>query len=179
MAFLGLPDGSFANAGSVTGLDFEEDGRALARIDWDGDGDLDLFLSGRTGPRLRFLQNQLGERERAQSLGLRLEGRSSNRQAIGARVRVRLEGGETLMQTLRAGEGFLAQSSSTLHFGLGAKALTAVEVDWPGGETQVFDELQAGRTWRLVEGEPQAVALASRAADASATNFTLALTLKP
>ncbi|MEE3179012.1 MAG: hypothetical protein VX317_04960, partial [Verrucomicrobiota bacterium] len=45
--------GRFADVSSVTGLDFDDDARALSPVDWDHDGDLDLWISNRNAPRLR------------------------------------------------------------------------------------------------------------------------------
>ena len=96
-----------------------DDGRALAVTDWDGDGDLDLWLSNRTGPRVKFLRNDIVDDN--QSLTLSLQGVASNRDAIGARatVTVKTNGtARTSSQTVRAGESFLSQSSKTLTFGI-------------------------------------------------------------
>ena len=46
----------FANVSAVTGLDLPDDGRAVAVVDWDHDGDLDLWISNRNAPRLRLLR---------------------------------------------------------------------------------------------------------------------------
>ena len=59
--FLNTRDGRFANLSAGSGLDFPDDGRALAVCDWDQDGDLDLWLSARTGPMLRFVRNDSGD----------------------------------------------------------------------------------------------------------------------
>ena len=64
-AFLNVgsnPDGKlapFANVSAATGFDFIDDGRALARVDWDRDGDLDFWTTNRQAPRLRLLKNNL------------------------------------------------------------------------------------------------------------------------
>ena len=69
-------------------------------------------------------------------LSLQLVGTQCNRDAIGARVFVHLEG-RVLRQTLQAGDSFLAQSSKTLHFGLGeAEQIEQVRVVWPDGSEQ-------------------------------------------
>jgi tetratricopeptide (TPR) repeat protein len=150
-AFLNVGADPFANCSAISGFDFLDDGRGLAVGDWDFDGDLDAWVSNRTGPRLRFLRNDIGAR--SGFVALRLEGRSGNRDAIGARVEV-TAAGKKRIRTLRAGEGFVAQSSKWMHFGLGAhRGPVDVRVRWPGGGVEVFRDLEAGRFWRLVEGE--------------------------
>ena len=56
--FLNTGTPHFADASAVTGLDFPDDGRGLAVCDWDHDGDLDVWLRNRTGPRLRLMLNE-------------------------------------------------------------------------------------------------------------------------
>ena len=154
--FLNLGQGKFADVSSVSGIDFPDDGRAVARCDWDLDGDTDLWIANRSGPQVRFLRNDFKTTNRF--LTIRLEGKNCNRDAIGARIEVTLAG-EKLIQTLRAGEGFLAQSSKWLHFGLGtAEEIGQVVVHWPGGEREVFTELKVNHRYRLVQHSGKATA---------------------
>lgn len=160
-AYLNLRDGSFAEVSALAGVDLPEDGRSLALVDWDGDGALDLWVRNRSSPRLRLLVNQLGPAagERA-FVALRLQGTRSNRDAIGARVEVVLEGGsgEKLQRGLRAGEGFLGQSTRWLSFGLGRETrIRRVDVRWPSGARESFEGVVAGRRYELVEGSGRAV----------------------
>ena len=70
----------------VSGLDFAQDGRAFAVLDFDNDGRPDLLLKSRLGPQVRVLQNNCaGERH---SIAFELVGTKSNRDAIGARIEV-------------------------------------------------------------------------------------------
>ena len=84
--FLNIGSRRFANISALSGLDFIDDARAAATVDWDHDGDLDLWIANRTGPQLRFLRNDIETGHHYVSL--RLEGRSANRDGIGARVEV-------------------------------------------------------------------------------------------
>ena len=59
-AFLNTGTGRFANVSAVTGFDFLDDGRALAVVDWDQDGDLDIWVSNRTGPQVRLRVSATG-----------------------------------------------------------------------------------------------------------------------
>ncbi|MDP6764392.1 MAG: ASPIC/UnbV domain-containing protein [Planctomycetota bacterium] len=158
--FLNLGEGEFADVSAVSGLDFPDDGRALAVVDWDQDGSLDLWVTNRSGPRLRFLHNRSA---RGGSLGhrwvaLRLAGKTANRDGIGARVEVRPAASDrTLVRTVHAGDGFLGQSSKWLHFGLGNdRALDEVRVIWPGGRAEVFEGVDVGGRFLLVQGSGEA-----------------------
>ena len=162
--FLNFGRERFATISAISGLDYPDDGRGLALVDWDQDGDLDLWTINRTAPRLRFLRNDIAGRNHSLSILLEGDGVTSNRDAIGARVEVvssgKLTDGEgktnpKSIRSLRAGEGFLAQSSKWLHFGLGCEDEVAeVRVRWPGGETESFDfrGLAIDRRYRLVQG---------------------------
>ncbi|MCA9215929.1 MAG: tetratricopeptide repeat protein [Planctomycetales bacterium] len=136
--FLNLGGKDFANVSALTGFDFADDGRAIAQCDWDFDGDLDFWVANRTAPQVRFLQNQVGQRNHF--VAFRLQGTTSNRDAIGARVEIQLQGSDKdsrIVQGLRAGEGFLAQSSKLVHFGLGqATRISDLTVHWPNGNVE-------------------------------------------
>lgn len=156
-SFLNVGQTQFANISSVSGLDFQDDGRAVGITDWDQDGDVDLWVSNRSGPQLRYLQNDLGI-EHA-SLSIRLQGTQCNRDAIGARVEV-VTGNPALklIKSLRAGDGYLAQSSKWLHFGLGDHADNVnVVVQWPDGQSETFQSLRPGR-YVLKQGSAAATA---------------------
>jgi hypothetical protein len=123
-------------------------GRGAAYADVDGDGDLDLLLTANGGPaRLLRNDNPTGHRW----LRLRLEGRISNRDAIGARVTVRAGGIEQRRQLFPA-RSYLSSVELPLTFGLGtARAADAVTIAWPSGVTSELTGLKAGQTHRVDE----------------------------
>ena len=167
-AFLNTRDGRFATVSATTAFDFLDDARAVAVTDWDQDGDLDLWVSNRNAPRLRFLRNQSPASDRWIALLLEGDGERTNRDAIGARVEVHLPGGVVLRRTARAGAGFLTQSSRWLHFGLGtADSVDRVVVHWPGGGGETHDSPRTGRRYRVIQGD-SALREWSRGAAASA-----------
>jgi hypothetical protein len=108
-------------------------GRGSAYADIDGDGDLDVILTQIAGPPLLLRNDQkLGHRW----LRLKLVGTRSNRDAIGAWVRVRV-GNKWLSRQVMATRGYLSQSELPLTIGLGsASAPDQVEILWPTGERQ-------------------------------------------
>ena len=169
-AFLNNRDGTFSTVSAVSGFDFPDDGRALGRVDWDFDGDLDLWTSNRTAPRVRFIRNDYPGA--ADFVAFRLVGTSSNRDGIGARVSIDYSDGSGPAQrqwrTLRAGEGFLGQSSKWLHFGLGEGEFAdgvELSVRWPDGENESFGRVKPGAFYRLVQGLGRADVVKTRAVE--------------
>lgn len=189
-AYLNMGDGGFVDVSAVTGLDFDDDGRAVAVTDWDGDGDLDLWMKNRTGPVVRFMQN--AGTDYSHFLEIKLVGKTCNRDAIGAKVTVET-GGRKLVRFVSAGDGYLSQSSKTLHFGLGisgaahgetghgGKAVAPTErtaetavpplridrvtIAWPvkGGQTQELTSLLADKRYVVTQGEASPVEMPARA----------------
>jgi tetratricopeptide (TPR) repeat protein len=157
----------FANVSGAIGIDYPDDGRGLVKVDWDGDGDLDFWISNRSAPRLRFLRNDIPEKQQSISLRLLGNGISSNRDAVGARVELVPEKKSSssqvqetdlpkLVQSVRGGEGFLSQSTRWLVFGLGESAEPQrALVRWPDGMQEAFDKLVPGSRYTLVQGSGQ------------------------
>jgi len=126
--------------------------RGAAAGDYDNDGDLDLFVVNLDQPSV-LLRNDGGNH--GHWLQLRLRGRRSNPDAIGARVRVRAGDLVQNAQVLNA-VGYLSQNDPRLHFGLGAwTRVDTVTVCWPGGGVQTLQDLPADRLIEVVEeGQP-------------------------
>lgn len=145
--------GSYRDFSGVSGLDRAMDSRAFAVTDLDGDGRPDLLLKSRLGPQLMAFRNDsAGDR---QALVIELEGTRSNRDAIGAIVRVATENGVSA-QVLSAGSGYISQHTKRLHFGLGSEVVAkSVTVQWPSGEEQEFEGLEPGYRYRIQEGAPE------------------------
>jgi tetratricopeptide (TPR) repeat protein len=149
--------GRFATISATSGLDFADDARAFALVDWDHDGRLDVWIANRNAPQLRLMRNQLESGGGFVALRLAGNGRTTNRDAIGARVEIVVPGKPPQIKTLRAGEGFLSQSSKWLHFGLGsATEIERVVVRWPGGAKETFRGIQPNRHYAVAQGTGRA-----------------------
>jgi hypothetical protein len=145
--------GLFEEVAARLGVDFQRDGRGIAVADFDRDGRLDLFVAN-AGAEPHLYRNLVAPAGRW--IAFELEGRRSNRDAIGARLHA-TAGGRTRLRFVDGGNGFAGQSSRRVHFGLGAAtAVDRLEVRWPSGLEQTFGPLPAGRLYRIVEAEPGA-----------------------
>ncbi len=125
-------------------------------VDWDDDGRVDIWTTNRTGPWVRLLRNKSTTRHHF--LSVALQGVRCNRDAVGARLELHLAGDSprTLIKTLRAGEGFVAQSSKRILFGLGNQTnIERLVVRWPGGDVQSTEGLQPDNHYRVVQGESE------------------------
>jgi hypothetical protein len=123
--------------------------RGLAYGDFDRDGDLDLLVTTNQGPAYLY-RNDVSNGNR--SLRLHPQGTRSNRDAIGAIVRVTTPEG-TQSRMVKTGSSYLSQSELTVTFGLGRRdRADRVMIEWPSGQGQEFRNVGAGE-WRCVEGD--------------------------
>jgi hypothetical protein len=125
--------------------------RGAAFGDCDNDGNLDILVSTNDGPPL-LLHNSGAPG--THFVNFKLVGTKSNRDAVGARVRL-TAGGLTQMRDVKNGGSYLSSSDPRLHFGLGrAAAIDRLEVRWPSGLRQTFGPLPADGIYLLREGAP-------------------------
>jgi hypothetical protein len=123
--------------------------RGAAYADVDNDGSLDVLLTT-NGGRAYLFHNEGGTN---QSLRVKLTGTKSNRDGIGAVVRV-TSGKDQQWQMLHSGSSYLSQSELILTFGLGpAKQADAIEVQWPSGQVDKLTNVPAGQTITIQEGK--------------------------
>lgn len=123
--------------------------RGAAYADIDNDGDLDLLVTTNAGPAILF-RNDLANRNH--SLRIKLRGTRSNRDGIGAVVRVQ-HGKDQQWQLLRSGSSYLSQSELVLTFGLGADASdVSVQVEWPSGQVDKLKAVAVNQTITIQEG---------------------------
>ncbi len=143
--------GRFENVSAAVGADFTRPmvARGAAYADFDRDGDLDILMSTNGGPAC-LLRNDGGNRNHW--LSLRLVGTRSNRDAIGAVVRLESASGRQT-QTVHSGSSYCSQSDLALTFGLGQDpAATAIEIAWPSGAKERVTGLAANQFVKIEEG---------------------------
>lgn len=123
-------------------------GRGAAYADVDRDGDLDILLIENDGPA-HLWRNDL---EDGRFLRVSLEGRESNRDALGSRL-VLVADGQRMERRIRTGSSYLSQSETAAVFGLGAsERVDSLLVFWPGGHVDRFADLEANQEIRVIEG---------------------------
>jgi hypothetical protein len=148
--FLNLGNGSFREIASTVGGGFAQPrvGRGLAVGDFDRDGDVDVLMTTNNGvPALFRADHIAGNR----SIRLRLIGTKSNRDAIGARVRI-FHAGTSQTRLVKSGSSYLSQSELPVTFGVGKRdRVDRVVVEWPSGRTEEFKDVASGRSYDCTE----------------------------
>lgn len=146
----GTAEGYF-DVSSVSGDVFKSQhvGRGAAFGDYDNDGDMDIFTVSNNGPGI-LLRNDGGNANHWLKVSLR--GTEGNRQGIGVKLRLVVDGTIQIRQ-VGAQSSYLSQNSMIQHFGLGSRSVVdSLEIIWPGGARQILHGIPANQTLRIVEG---------------------------
>jgi len=123
--------------------------RGIAFGDINNDGLIDMVIFNQNQPPSVFLNGTKNSNHRVL---FKLEGKESNRAAIGARVTI-TAGGITQMKEVKAGNSYLSQSDLRLHFGLGKESkMSKVEITWPSGKKEELKDVDADKIYTIVEG---------------------------
>ena len=152
LLFLNQGNASFREVSTLAGSTFSQPrvGRGLALGDFDGDGDIDLLMTTNHGPAVLFRNDQTGGNR---SIRFRLIGTASNRDAIGARVRI-FHGGTSQTRMVKGGSSYLSQSELPVTFGVGTRdVIDRVAIDWPNGRSEEFTKVRTGRRYVCTEGK--------------------------
>ena len=139
--------------------------RSALFADYDDDGKVDIYVTV-NGQQIEDGKGNIID-DRNQGVGVlyrnksrtnhnwlkvRLEGRESNRDAFGSKVKISA-GGHSQVQQLISGAGYFSSNAKELHFGLGkAQTIDQIEVRWPSGASQTFENVKPNQTILIVEG---------------------------
>jgi hypothetical protein len=149
LLFRNLGKGRFTNVSVQLGSAFNRSivARGAAYADYDQDGDLDILVATNNGPAYLF-RNDGGNRNHW--LCVRLIGTKSNRDGIGAVVRVVSNSGSQ-WNMVRSGSSYCSQSDLALTFGLGNDTSASLEIEWPSGTRQRFANVAANQRIKIEE----------------------------
>ena len=142
--------GKFRDISLELGKYFSEEyvGRGACMGDYDNDGDFDIFIVNLNSPCV-FLRNNKGNQNNW--LILKLTGSASNRDGIGARVKV-TSGGKTQTAQKKSTTGYLSQNDPRMHFGLAKNEIAdRIEIKWPSGKLQTLENIKVNQILEIKE----------------------------
>jgi len=148
--FHGEGNGTFVEVAAAEGVACTRWAEGSSWADVDDDGDLDLFVANDWPQACRLYRN---DTTGAHWVKLELEGTTSNRDAVGAVLRLRAGGAWQTRQVDGGGTAMNCQDDRPVEFGLGSAAVVEVlEITWPSGVREVYEGLAADARHHLVEG---------------------------
>jgi enediyne biosynthesis protein E4 len=150
--FLNRGSEGFIDVAAEAGAEFARPkvGRGAAFGDIDNDGDLDVLITTNQGPAHLYRNDQLAGNR---SIRIRLVGTKSNRDGIGATVRM-YQGSQSSWRMVKSGSSYLSQSEIPLTFGMGTRdRAERVVIQWPSGRTEEYKNIRAGKRYACVEGK--------------------------
>jgi enediyne biosynthesis protein E4 len=150
--FLNNGKGAFHDVAAEIGGGFSQPkvGRGLAYGDFDRDGDLDLLMTTNHGPAYLYRNDQLAGNR---SIRFRLVGTKSNRDAVGASLKI-FHAGSIQLRLVKGGSSYLSQSELPVTFGVGKQdKIDRLVIQWPSGRTEEYKDLTTSRAYECVEGK--------------------------
>lgn len=145
-------DGGYTDVSETAGVYFTVPlvGRAAAMADYDNDGDTDIVIMN-SNQRAVLLRNDGGNLKNW--VGIKLVGRRSNRDGIGAKVRL-VAGGVTQIREVKSGSSYASGSDMRLLFGLGdTQHVEKITIVWQRGTTQALEDVSINQYLTIVESE--------------------------
>jgi len=148
--FENIGDGKFKDVSTESGKYFLEElvGRGACFGDYDNDGDIDGYIVN-LNDYGAFLRNNKGNRNNW--VLLKLVGTTSNRDGIGARVKL-TSGGKVQTDQKKSTSGYLSQNDPRMHFGLAKNTLIdKIEIKWPSGKLQILENVKVNQILTVKE----------------------------
>ncbi|NRB37614.1 MAG: VCBS repeat-containing protein [Pseudomonadales bacterium] len=147
-------NGLFTESSHSLGLTDIQQGKGLITLDYDRDGDLDIFVVNNNAQAILYRNDSINNND---WIKVDVKGTVSNRDGIGAKVTLtygEADSQSQFMEVLASGN-FLGQNEKTLHFGLGEHAVngqvSAIEVKWPSGIVQVINNIAVNQYITITE----------------------------
>lgn len=148
--FENVGDGKFKDSSLDLGSYFEEEhvGRGACMGDYDNDGDMDILVIN-LNAEAKFLRNNKGNENNW--ILLDLKGSRSNRDGIGARIKIQY-GDHIQTAQRKSTTGYLSQNDPRIHFGLfDNEVIDRIEIRWPSGVSQVLENVQVNQILKVEE----------------------------
>ena len=148
--FENINGSKFKDVSIERGQYFEEEyvGRGACLGDYDNDGDIDIYIVNLNSQGM-FLRNNKGNQNNW--LILNLVGNSSNKDGVGARIKM-IAGGKVQTTQKKSTTGYLSQNDSRIHFGLlQNKNVERIEIKWPSGKFQELENIKANQILTINE----------------------------
>jgi len=148
--FENIGDGKFQDVSVERSKYFREEnvGRGACLGDYDNDGDIDVFIVN-LDSHSKFIRNNKGNQNNW--LTLNLIGQTSNRDAVGSRIKI-TAGGKVQTAQKKSTTGYLSQNDSRIHFGLAKNdVVEKIEIKWPSGKFQVLENVKANQILTVEE----------------------------
>jgi hypothetical protein len=150
--FENIGGGKFDDVSVKLGSYFTQEyvGRGSCIADYDNDGDPDIFIVNLNG-ECKFLRNNKGNQ--SNWILLKLVGKTSNRDGIGAKIRL-TSNGKVQTAFKKTTTGYLSQGDPRIHFGLGKNdKIDKIEISWPSGKQQVLTDVKINQILTIEESE--------------------------
>ena len=146
-------DGTFSDMTAQAGMESDQRSPGVAYADYDNDGWVDLIL-GNYEQGYKLYRNQAGAGSPNARVALTLKGGGSvNRDAVGTRVTLTTTDGHAQVQQVQIGGSLGAGNATTLYFGLGQQTIQSLEIRWPDGTTQTYQNVPANIHYTIHYGE--------------------------
>ena len=154
--FMGRGDGTFGRRDTALSLTDRGLGRGVACFDAERDGDIDIVITNNGDRHLVYYRNDLDEGNHY--LGIALEGAGANTRGVGAWITIATESGSQVRE-VRAGNNYVSQNPTEVHFGLGSDTGADVTVRWPDGSTTTRENVAADQLLTIAQPPPTGIRL--------------------